>query len=139
MPFSRFARTIVPVLAALSVALVAARARAGSGTGTNAGDTFVHQTAAAINNNMGASHGIIIGQSGAAAPNTMHGLVRFNLPGGLTGRVTVTSTTFTLTIEGIGTGLGVGTAATYSLFRITQNWAEGTGGNDATNFFTIGT
>src|SRR5581483_1717278 len=146
MPFIRFEKRALAALAGAAVALLAVRARAGSGSGTNAGDTFVHASAAAINNNFGGSHGIFVGTSGANA--TAHGLLRFNMPAGLTGRVTVTSTTLQLTLGGVGNpancpgptcGQTVGTVGTYSLFRITQDWSEGGGGNDVSTGFLVGT
>ena len=83
------------------VLVAGARARAGSGTGTLVGDTFVNAAAAAVNNNLGGSHALAIGTN-CQAGGTMHGLVRFNMPPGLAGRVTVISTQLQLTIEGIG-------------------------------------
>jgi MYXO-CTERM domain-containing protein len=133
------------VLAAVFVAVFIApwapfgaqRAHAGSGTGTLTGDAFVNS--ANPTNNMGGSTGMIIGALGVGAGIT-HGFVKFNMPAGLTGRVTVTSATFRMILEGIGapTGPTAGTAATYSLFRLLQNWSEGTGANDAQTFFVVG-
>src|SRR5690349_4063173 len=130
------ARRLVAVITIALAITIAASALAGSGTGILVGDTFVNSAPAAINNNVGGSHGIIIGTNGNNG--TMHGLVRFDMPAGLAGRVTVTSAQVQLTLAGIGTPPRLGTPATYSLYRITQNWFEGTGAADAVGTFTVG-
>ncbi len=139
MSVTRLMKGAFAVAALLAVAFAAARARAGSGTGTLAGDTFVNSAAASANNNMGASAGIVVGASSTDA-STLHGLIRFNVPANLAGRVTVTGTTVTLTVASQGNAQNQGTKgpATYSLFRITQNWFEGNGSNDIAGQFIHG-
>jgi hypothetical protein len=85
------------------------------------GDTFINSVSPDGNN--GASPSIFTGTDGHAG--LMRGLVRFDLPSELQGRVTVTSVQLSMTVELLPNGT-VG-AAVETLQSLTQPWVQGNG------------
>jgi hypothetical protein len=96
-------------------------------------DTFINQGNPANNN--GATLSIFTGTDGHGG--VMRGLIRFGMPAGLQGRVTVTAVQLTMTLELLGNNT-VGTPAVVTLQALTQPWAEGNGIGDAPSSFTVG-
>ena len=96
-------------------------------------DTFINS--ANPNNNNGGSASIYTGKSGQGG--LMRGLIRFGMPTSLAGRVTVSNVQLNLTTRAVGSG-APGTAATDSLFAITQAWVQGNGVGNAQTLFTVG-
>jgi hypothetical protein len=96
-------------------------------------DTFINS----INpdNNNGGSASFFTGLDGHLG--VMRGLVRFDMPAGLQGRVTVTNVQLQLTLQALGDGTA-GTAAVESLQAVTQAWVQGNGVGSVTTTFTVG-
>jgi hypothetical protein len=98
-------------------------------------DTFINQ--GNPGNNNGASVTFFTGTDGHGG--VMRGLVRFGMPAGLQGRVTVTGVQLTMTLDGLGpNSMTPGAPAVVSLQALTQAWAEGNGIGDTTTTFTVG-
>jgi hypothetical protein len=96
-------------------------------------DTFINQ--GNPSNNNGATLSIFTGTDGHGG--IMRGLVRFGMPGGLQGRVTVTGVQLTMTAQALGNG-AAGADAVESLQAVTQAWVQGNGIGDAPSSFTVG-
>jgi hypothetical protein len=100
-----------------------------------AADTFLNS--AFPDNNDGASLSIYTGKNGQGG--LMRGLIRFDLPAGLQGRVTVSRVVLTMVTRGTGLGDAVApTPATESLEPVAAAWAEGSGFGDGTTSNTVG-
>ncbi|HET6150960.1 MAG TPA: DNRLRE domain-containing protein [Polyangia bacterium] len=98
-------------------------------------DTFINSHNP--DNNNGASLSIFTGLEGLGG--VMRGLIRFDLPATLQGRVTVTGVQLTLTTRGLGASDSIaGTAATESLQAVTEAWAAGNGAGNAQTLFVVG-
>ena len=100
-----------------------------------ASDTFINSHNP--DNNNGASLSIFTGRDGMGG--VMRGLIRFELPARLQGRVTVTGVQLTLTTRGLGpSDTIVGTAATESVQAVSEAWAAGNGAGNSQTLFVVG-
>jgi hypothetical protein len=113
--------------------LVAGRARAATQVLAPSDDTFINQ--GHLGNNNGASLSIFTGTDGHNG--NMRGLIRFGMPAGLQGRVTVTGVQLTMTVQELGDGTS-GTPAIESLQAVTEAWAQGNGIGNSVMSFTVG-
>ena len=99
-------------------------------------DTFINS--GEPNNNNGAGTAIFTGETIGLADEQgiiglMRGLIRFPMPTGLQGRVSVSDVKVTLTVHVTEDG-SVGPNVTESLYRVLQPWAQGNGVDDMTTF-----
>jgi hypothetical protein len=98
-------------------------------------DTFINSNHA--DNNNGASPSIFTGKDGQGG--VMRGLIRFAMPAGLQGRVTVSNVQLKMTLRQIGLTAGnVGTAATQSLQAVSESWVQGNGFANTQMTFVVG-
>jgi hypothetical protein len=100
-----------------------------------ASDTFINSHNP--DNNNGASLSIFTGLDGMGG--VMRGLIRFDLPAALQGRVTVTGAQLSLTTRGLGPDDTIaGTTATESLQAVGEAWAAGNGAGNVQTMFVVG-
>lgn len=115
--------------------VLAAAAHAGSVSTTQCHDTFVNSIHP--DNNNGGSTSFFTGESGETG--LMRALVECDLPAGINERIAVTQATFTVTTTGLGpTGTIAPTAATESLYALTESWGEGNKAGTTQSTFTVG-
>ena len=104
-------------------------------TWMTASDTFINSHDP--DNNNGASASIFTGLDGMGG--VMRGLIRFDLPAELQGRVTVTGAQLSLTTRGLGPNDAIaGTPATESLQAVGEDWAAGNGAGNVQTLFVVG-
>jgi hypothetical protein len=96
-------------------------------------DTFINS--GNPDNNNGGSSSVFTGTDGHGG--AMRGLVRFAMPAGLQGRVTVTGVQLRLTVRDFPNGTA-GTPAILSLAPLTQAWVQGNGSGELPSAFTVG-
>jgi hypothetical protein len=96
-------------------------------------DTFINSGNPANNN--GASSSVFTGTDGHGG--LMRGLVRFAMPAGLQGRVTVSDVQLRLTVRDFPNGTA-GTPAVETLAPLTQAWVQGNGSGEVSSTFTVG-
>ena len=98
-----------------------------------ADDTFINSLHP--DNNNGASASIYTGVDGQGG--VMRGLVRFAMPLGLQGRVTVSNVKLMLTTRALGSG-AAGPALLQSLQAVSEAWVQGNGVGDVSTLNTVG-
>jgi hypothetical protein len=96
-------------------------------------DTFIND--GNPSNDNGATLSFFTGTDGIGG--NMRGLIRFDMPAALAGKVTVTDVALTLTVQALGDKTA-GTPATESLQAVTQAWVQGNGFGNAPSAFTVG-
>ena len=124
---------VLPLLLTCAWLAIDGRALAASQTVTPSDDTFINQ--GNPDNNNGATLSLFTGTDGHGG--VMRGLVRFGLPAGLRGRVTVTGVQLAMVVEALGNGT-LGTPATVSLQAVSEAWSQGNGFGGAPSAFTVG-
>jgi hypothetical protein len=129
---SKSGRWTLPVALALLISVGGGRASAATRVLAPSDDTFINSVSP--NGNSGGSPSIFTGTDGHGG--LMRGLVRFDLPSELQGRVTVTNVQLNLTVELLPNG-SVGTAVE-TLQSLTQAWTQGNGVGDGAGSFTTG-
>ena len=97
---------------AIAAFVAPAAAIAATQTLTPSDDTFINS--ASPDNNNGGSASIFTGRDGRGG--MMRGLIRFAMPTGLSGRVSVTNSVLTMTTQALGSG-APGTAARVDSLR----------------------
>src|SRR5579863_7995017 len=103
-------------------------------------DTTIFQNN--VNNSLGGGQVMFAGTNGSTTPSPRRALLEFDIAGSVPAGSTIQSVQLTLylaQVAGSGAGAGGGTSsASISLFRLSDDWGEGTAGNTSTGTIGVG-
>jgi hypothetical protein len=127
------ARFVVPLCVGLLVIGSADRALAATQVLAPSDDTFINS--ASPDNDNGASSSVFTGTDGHGG--AMRGLIRFAMPPGLQGHVTVTGAQLRLVVRALPNGT-TAPATVETLAAVSQSWLEGNGVGETSGTYTVG-
>jgi len=130
MQRKRFQKLMVVVCAAAFAALRATRADVVT-ISTSKDNTIFDTT---LNNSLGAGQAVVAGANAQASPR--RGLIDFDIAASIPARSTITSVQLTLFLNSVPTGSSI--SPTIRLYRLGNDWGEGSAGSNVNGASTIG-
>jgi hypothetical protein len=97
-----------------------------------AGDNTIFQSN--VNNSLGAGQALFAGSSGQSSPR--RGLIQFDIAGSIPAGSTITGAQLTLFLNQVGTGSTI--SPTVRLYRLSNEWGEGTAGSSTNGASGVG-